>query len=269
MINIILKTYLLTYLSPWFLLEHRPCTKSLQRLLSWAILSSCFQLSPVCVMSASRSRRQVFFGLPLFLSPWGFHVNACLVMLVFGFLNVWPSHLHLLLRMSIYIWTWLVLSQRSLLLTLSIHCIPNIFRKHRFTKFWILFSVVLFIRQVSAPYSNTDLTFVLNKRIFVVLPITLDFHTFLKMWNAAPALPILVFTSDSVPPRVSTILPRYLNDSTSSIPSPFSMIRLWKHICSLCTKARNYQTRIEQTFVGKLNLQAKLSFCLTYTKERM
>ena len=56
--------YLLTYLSPWLLLEHRPCTTSLQRLLSWAILSSCFQLSPVCVMSASRSRRQVFFGLP-------------------------------------------------------------------------------------------------------------------------------------------------------------------------------------------------------------
>ena len=48
---------ILTYLGPWLLLEHRPCTPSLQRLLSWAILSSCFQLSPVCVMSASRSRR--------------------------------------------------------------------------------------------------------------------------------------------------------------------------------------------------------------------
>ena len=95
--------FLLTYLSPWLLLEHRPCTTSLQRLLSWAILSSCFQLSPVCVMSASRSRRQVFFGLPLFRLPWGFHVKACLVTLVFGFLNVWPSHPHLLLRISISI----------------------------------------------------------------------------------------------------------------------------------------------------------------------
>ena len=74
----------------------------------------------------------------------------------------------------------------------------------------------LFIRQVSAAYSNTDFTVVLNKRIFVVLPITLDFHhTFLKMWNAALALLILVFTSASVPPHVSTILPRYLNDSSS------------------------------------------------------
>ena len=67
------------------------------------------------------------------------------------------TDLHVLLRMSISIWTCFVLSQRSLLLTLSIHCIPNIFRKHWFTKVWILFSVVLFIRQVSAPYSNTNL----------------------------------------------------------------------------------------------------------------
>ena len=35
-----------------------------------AILSSYFQFSPVCVMSASRSGRQVFFfGLPLFRRP--------------------------------------------------------------------------------------------------------------------------------------------------------------------------------------------------------
>ena len=61
--NIIFHKYYF-YLSPWLLLEHRPCTTSLQRLLCWAILSSCSQLSPVCVMSASRSRRQVFFGLP-------------------------------------------------------------------------------------------------------------------------------------------------------------------------------------------------------------
>ncbi len=124
---------------------------------------------------------------------WGFHVKACLVMLVLGFINVWPSHPRLLLRMSISIRTWFVLSQRSLLLTLSIHYIPNIFCKRWFTKVWILFSVVLFIRQVSPPYSNTDLTFVLNRRIFVVLPIILDYQTFLNMWNAALAFLILVF----------------------------------------------------------------------------
>ena len=43
-----------------------PGATSLQSLLSWAILSSCCQLSPTCVMSATRSRRQVFWS-PLFL----------------------------------------------------------------------------------------------------------------------------------------------------------------------------------------------------------
>ena len=62
---------LLTCLGHWLRLEHRPCTTCLQRLLSWAILSSCFQLSPVWVMSSSRSRRHVFFGLPSFACPEG------------------------------------------------------------------------------------------------------------------------------------------------------------------------------------------------------
>ena len=132
-----------------------PCTTSLQRLLSWAILSTCSKLSPVYGMSAWRSRRQVLLDLPLFRLLWGFPVKAWLVTLLYGFLNVWPNHPHLLLRIDISIWTWSVL---SLLLTSSIHCSPNIFRKHWFTKVWILFSVVLFIRHVSAQYSNTDLT---------------------------------------------------------------------------------------------------------------
>ena len=37
--------------------------------------------------------------------------QACLVILVFGFLNVWPSHPHLLLIISISIRTWFFLSQ--------------------------------------------------------------------------------------------------------------------------------------------------------------
>ena len=47
------------YLGPCLHLEHRPCTTSLQRLLSWAILSSWFQLSPVCMMFVSMSCRHV------------------------------------------------------------------------------------------------------------------------------------------------------------------------------------------------------------------
>ena len=59
-------------------------------------------------MSASRSHRQVCFGVPPFSCLWGFHVRTCLVIFVLGFLKVWPNHPHLLLRISI--WAWCVLS---------------------------------------------------------------------------------------------------------------------------------------------------------------
>ena len=131
---------------------------------------------------------------------------------------------NLLLRISISIWAWCVLSQRSLLLTLSIQCIRRILRRQWLTNVWILISLVLFICHVSAPYSNIDFTFVLNKCILVVSPITFDFHTFLNRWKATLALLILFFTSASVPPSVSTMLPRYLKSLTSSSVSPSSMI---------------------------------------------
>ena len=214
-------------LGPWLLLEHRPCTTSLQRLLSWAILSSCFQLSPICVMSASRSRRQVVFGLPPPLSlalrvPRQGLSRSVSIGLSQSVAKPSPFSLK-----NFYLDSNLVCSIPAVLVADFVHPQHSQnFPQTLIYKVWILFSVVLFIHHVSAPYRNTDLTFVLNRRSFVVLPIILDFHTFLKMWNAALALLILVFTSASVPPRVSTILPRYLNDSTSSSHSPSSMIGL-------------------------------------------
>ncbi len=98
-----------------------------------------------------------------------------------------------------------------------------------YVEVWILFSVDLFIRNVSAPYSNTDLTFVLNRQIFVVLPITLDFHAFLNNFYVECCFAdscLYVSLEPPIPPRVSTILLGYLNDSTSSNPSPSSMIGL-------------------------------------------
>ena len=44
------------------------CTTSLKRILSWVILSSCFQISPDCVMSSLRSHRQMFLVSPLSLA---------------------------------------------------------------------------------------------------------------------------------------------------------------------------------------------------------
>ena len=45
------------------------------------ILSSCLHVKPDCLMSASiKSLRQVFFGLLLFLLPFGFHCSVGFVM---------------------------------------------------------------------------------------------------------------------------------------------------------------------------------------------
>jgi hypothetical protein len=55
---------------------------------------------------------------------------------------------------------------------------------------------------------------------------TPEFQMFRSWINAPLALPILVLTSASVPPCLSTILPRYVNDSISSSGSPFKYIFL-------------------------------------------
>jgi len=98
---------------PSLLLEHRPPTMVRQRALSWAALSISLQVWPVFVKSASKSRRQVFLGLPLFRFPCGFHFSACLVMLFAGFLRVCPIHPHLLRRISSSTGIWLVRCHRS------------------------------------------------------------------------------------------------------------------------------------------------------------
>ena len=63
---------------------------------------------------------------------------------------------------------------------------------------WILLSMNLFICQVSAPYSKTDLTFVLNRQIFVVRQLPwISTHTFLEKWKVALGFLIIVLTSGS------------------------------------------------------------------------
>ena len=69
-------TYLLTdwltYLTLSPLPGYRPSTRDLQSTLSCAFASNWFQVMPILLVSARRSRRQVFLGLPLLLLPWGF-----------------------------------------------------------------------------------------------------------------------------------------------------------------------------------------------------
>ena len=163
----------LTYFGPLLLPEYRPPITTLQSPLSWAILSSCFHVYPVLLMSFSSSRRQVFRGLPLFLWPWGFQFRAWRPMQLGGLRSVWPSHLHLLRRMSSSTGVCCVLAHRVSLLIISGQWILRILRKHWLIKVWIFFIDALVVRNVSAPYSNTDLTFELNKRTLVDVPISL------------------------------------------------------------------------------------------------
>lgn len=55
--------------------------------------SSCPHVRPVIFTSASRSRHQVFLGLPHLPFPCGFQNRACLEVLA-GLQRVWPIHLH-------------------------------------------------------------------------------------------------------------------------------------------------------------------------------
>ena len=100
-IIVLMLSYLLTYLCPSTRWEHGPSIKALHRILRCAMVAISCQVYPIFLASDSTSRRQVFLGRPLFLFPWGFHVSACLVMLVVGFLNVWPIQRHFLRFISI------------------------------------------------------------------------------------------------------------------------------------------------------------------------
>lgn len=70
-------------------------------------------------MLPTRSRRQVFLGLPLFCFPWGLHLSACLVVLLADFLWVCPIHPRLLRRISTSSGSWFVRCHKSALLMVT------------------------------------------------------------------------------------------------------------------------------------------------------
>lgn len=80
----------------------------------------------------------MFFGLPRFQCPCGFHSKACLVVLVFGFLRVCPNQFHLYVPMVVSTGCCLMVFLHKIeLLMVSGHLIPRMFLKHLFT--WIDF----------------------------------------------------------------------------------------------------------------------------------
>ncbi|VDO79344.1 unnamed protein product [Schistosoma margrebowiei] len=87
--------------------------------------------------------------------------------------------------------------------------------------------MVVVVLEVPAPYSRTDLTFVLKIVTLILVDSCFELHMFFNCRNAVFALPILVLTSASDPPRSSMmLLTRYVKDSISSRASPSSEIVL-------------------------------------------
>ncbi|VDP25171.1 unnamed protein product [Schistosoma mattheei] len=183
--------------------------------MSWAILSGFYQFLFILDISGSISRRNVFFGLPLFRFPSGFQVTACLVTQFDDLRNICPIHFHRLFLISSSAESWFVLYQSMVLLMVSV-----------FINACIFLIVVVVVLQVSAPYSRTALTFVLEILTLILVESCFEFHMFFNRRNATLALPILAFTPASEPPCSSMMLPRYVKDSTSSRVPPSKVIGL-------------------------------------------
>ena len=90
---------------------------------SCAYASNEPHVTPASFFSCSTPLFQVFFGLPLFLCPWGFHWRALLAMLSLNFLNVCPIHVHPLLLSRISSDSRSVAFHRSRFLILSYHLV--------------------------------------------------------------------------------------------------------------------------------------------------
>ena len=162
-------------------------------------------------------RRQVCWGLPLFRFPCGFHFSALLATCPSGLLNVWPIHPQALCLISCSISRCPVCLQSSLLLIFLGHQIRKMFLRLLLTNTCSFCSKLLVSLQVSEPYKSTVFTFDPKTLSLVLVVNAVDRYIGLNIANACLAFPIRAWMSSSVPPFLLTMLPRYVNSSTSSI----------------------------------------------------
>ena len=141
---------------------------------------SSFQLLPASLIT---DLLLLFFGLPLFLFPWGFQSRAAFGTSPSSFLNVWPIHLNFLFLISKFIPSCPVTFHRSLLEIIFGHHVLSVYLRHLFTKVCILRWISFVTSQVSHPYNSTDFTQALNILISVSFHNDLDSHTFLSLEN--------------------------------------------------------------------------------------
>jgi hypothetical protein len=149
--------------------------KLFQRLLSAAKLFTSLHVLPSLCASSITDLLQVFFGLPLFLVPWGFQSNAILSTAFSSFLIVCPIHFHVCFLIWIYIGFSPVVSHSIILLITSGHHTFNLRRQ------WFIkdcsFCLIEFVTfQVLQPYNKTAFTLLLKIFNLVFILIFLFFQ---------------------------------------------------------------------------------------------
>ena len=88
---------------------------------------------------------------------------------------------------------------------------------------WIFFVVFTVVLQLSAPYSSTDFTLELNSWILVLVP---GCPYLFKLQESCPGLTDSDLLSASVPPCISTMLPRQAKLSIYLSALPSSLMRV-------------------------------------------
>lgn len=110
-----------------FFIQIRP------RSLSFAMSFVSLQVLPIFFRSYFSTLHHVFFGLPTFCCPCGFHWNLWSFVC---FLKVCPELFHLCVLIVVFSGCWLVFLHKSALLLVSGHLIQWMFLMHLFTKTW-------------------------------------------------------------------------------------------------------------------------------------
>ena len=157
----------------------------------------------------------VYRGLPRFLVPCGFHSHACLGIRVVSIRNAWPRYFHLLLFTVVAMSSVFAFSRTSVLVWNSYHFMFKRRRRHLRWNDASRLSDPMFIDQVSDSQRRIGSTLVLKIRSFVFCSTFLFFQKLFNLFIALAALLILFLMSAKQSPLAVTMLPRYVNLSTS------------------------------------------------------
>ena len=157
--------------------------KSFQALRSPAIPLTSFHNLLVLLISSSVALRQVLFGLPLLLYPWGFQSNADFSIAPVSLRNVCPIQFHFLLFIWFSIDFWWVILHSSSFVILSVHFIFIIRLKHLFTNICSHLVIWLVVFHVSQAHDN-NFTYLFWNRLSIISKFALKHYALFVYLNS-------------------------------------------------------------------------------------